>query len=594
MFRRKESKDPKKTPEPKKDTTTTSTSSAPPQKPQPTTTSSKTTGATTTVKTTAPSSSVKTSSPSTPSTKLVTGKTSSKSTSKPGTGTTTTLSKKTSSSMPTSTSTGSIVMTAPPPAKPIIVRIMTKDGVLRIEISPSKAVKDVINEISKRTQTPPDQISLRKQPTDQISISPELSLNKAGIQHGDLLIAHYQKTITAQTDINKILQAPESFEGHGQKEMILLDNDWGSDSSASELENKLPCTHPKTMKCPRCTKKDRYVELHRQCPNHPVWGSCTQCQAWRQSLMPRLKSQTKRKCKQFRISSAAGQAFSSFAITYGKQFKRIGFIFGRETEDKAVEAEWIYEPPQVSSEAGAGLLRSDEVELVERIAGCFGLKMLGWIFTHDWRDYVMSPYEEIQASKFQLKYGHRFTTLTMLVDEPPAEALEKAAVPKKDKDGKPIEVKPPTKGGMEAFQISMQLTRLVRRDIIKAEQDRPEVIQTTEPVLVEMRETGEVPIEFGLVTIPIVAFTSSFSSSFPVENRPIDPPTLPDLKSYLFNQKRKGFSFAESLRDLHLLIYLTQHFDKDVVFQIAQAAAIGSFAGCEGYEVMLRSLVGMD
>ena len=70
-----------------------------------------------------------------------------------------------------------------------------------------------------------------------------------------------------------------------------MDEDAGSDSSEDDESHKKLCNHGPNVKCPNCTKSQRYVEVHRRCPLHPPWGSCVQCQEWRQSLMPKMKRQ---------------------------------------------------------------------------------------------------------------------------------------------------------------------------------------------------------------------------------------------------------------------------------------------------------------
>ncbi|KAH7823773.1 putative Nuclear pore localization 4 (Npl4) [Monocercomonoides exilis] len=498
-----------------------------------------------------------------------------------------------------------------PPAvtpKQIIVRITSRDGMFRIEIMNTCTIKDLIEKFSTQVHVNSSEVTISPKPEKQ-GFPLTSTLADCKFENGTRVFANYSEAdSTEKPEEGKSadpLEAPAEFSAAARTTRILVDEDAGSDSSGEEAEQSGKCTHPPSMKCPKCTKSRRYVELQRHCPLHPPWGSCVQCQEWKHSLMPTMKRQTKRKCKQFSLSQSAGQAFASFAITYGERFKRIGIIYGRETPEKGVEAEFIYEPPQLSTAEGVGLLPDPLKDKMAHLAAALGMKRVGWVFSHDVRESPLTAQEAIQAARFQIEDGHRFTTLALTLPDKEREKREREKREKKEMQKASSSSTPSSalaeeeeeekdKQGMSAYQVSMQLTRIIRRGIVKDEQEFEDVIETKEPVLVEMKETNKIQVEFGLVVVPITSFESRFTNMFPISNRPIYTPSNADLKEHLLEAKKRKELFLRTISDIPLLIYLLNVLDEEIVLEMAKAAASGTMKQYEGFELVLRSMAGLD
>ncbi|KAJ4458828.1 putative Nuclear protein localization protein 4 [Paratrimastix pyriformis] len=475
---------------------------------------------------------------------------------------------------------------AQPPRQPAewTIRVMTPERPLRVQISPSQSIGELKQRVAAQLGKPASAFDLVLHQAGPAAAPFRITstVASAGLQHGSMVLARFGAV--GQPPVDQAL--PESFaeaaktSEEGQDgEMVLVDEP-SDDSSAAEEPNMLKrCNHGPEMHCPNCTKSSKMVPKRRRCRLHPPWGSCIQCIEWRRDLMPKLHQQAKRKCKGIRMETMsapvpadyarvpAGAAFQQGVQQYHMQ--RLGYMYGTENPDKTVTVEFIYEPPQDGSAEGVVLLPDPDQTNVDTLASMLGMKQIGWVFSHSQRAYPLSAAELLQAARFQDKHGKRFVTLTAPVME-----------------NGDIEI--------HAFQTSQQCVRLLRRGTLSDEPADETHLATTEPVIVELAETGRVEVEFFMSVIPLLAQATParLNNRFPIENRPRQA-TLQTLKDHLLQQT--GTPFIETLSDFHLLLFLSKQpqLDMLVIAQLCEAVKQHSVEGFEGNEILITSLAGL-
>mmetsp|Transcript_1484 Transcript_1484/g.5458 ORF Transcript_1484/g.5458 Transcript_1484/m.5458 type:complete len:546 (-) Transcript_1484:62-1699(-) len=115
------------------------------------------------------------------------------------------------------------------------------------------------------------------------------------------------------------------------------------------------------------------------------------------------------------------------------------------------------------------------------------------------------------------------------------------------------------------------------------------------PVMVERKDVTEVDNDFWIVAVPIKDHTGTAQSGFPIENRLHPPQTADDIRSAIQSRSATCSSYAEKLRDFHLLLFLSKQMDKNDVLAIAESTNDYIDGGdvSEGYKVLIDAIAGI-
>ncbi|KAH7577461.1 hypothetical protein ACOSP7_001632 [Xanthoceras sorbifolium] len=255
--------------------------------------------------------------------------------------------------------------------------------------------------------------------------------------------------------------------------------------------------------------------------------------------------------------------------------KRGGFMYGTVSDDKKVEVNFIYEPPQQGTEDLLYLLRDTEEEkTVDAIAAGLGMKKVGFIFTQtiiqNKKDYTLSNREVLQAVEFHAE-SHMEEWVTALVK---------------------LEVSDDGSAAIhfEAFQMSDMCVRLFKEGWFESEikeGDDPKLSKMKKDVVVGVKDVKEVDNDFFLVVIKILDHQGPLSSTFPIENRNTQV-TMRALKSHL--DRAQSLPLVKWISDFHLLLFLARFLDLNSDIPALTQCVQTQTAVPEGYKLLINSL----
>ncbi|TXG63547.1 hypothetical protein EZV62_010541 [Acer yangbiense] len=288
--------------------------------------------------------------------------------------------------------------------------------------------------------------------------------------------------------------------------------------------------------------------------------------------------------------------------------KRGGFMYGTVSEDKKVEVDFIYEPPQQGTEDVLFVLRDTEEEkMVDAIAAGLGMKKVGFIFTQTImqnKDYTLSNREVLQAVEYHAESGMEewVTAVVKLeVGEDGSAAIH-----------------------FEAFQMSDMCVRLFKEGWFESEikeGDDPKLSKMKKDVVVGVKDIKEVDNDFFLVVVKIldhqcvgmespgasdmgfckvgtgffmvfVSYQSRdlegpLSSTFPIENR-ITQVTMRALKNHL--DRAQSLPLVKRISDFHLLLFLARFLDLNSDIPALTQCVQTQIPVPEGYKLLINSL----
>ncbi|XP_044492541.1 NPL4-like protein 2 [Mangifera indica] len=255
--------------------------------------------------------------------------------------------------------------------------------------------------------------------------------------------------------------------------------------------------------------------------------------------------------------------------------KRGGFMYGTVSEDKKVEVNFIYEPPQQGTEEILCMLRDPEEEkLVDGIAAGLGMKKVGFIFTQtimqNKKDYTLSNREILQAVEYHAESNMEewITAVVKLeVSEDGTAAIH-----------------------FEAFQMSDMCVRLFKEGWFEteiSEGDDPKLSKMKKDVVVGVKDVKEVDNDFFLVVLKILDHQGPLSSTFPIENRSIQA-TMRALKSHL--DRSPNLPLVKRISDFHLLLFLARFLDLNSDIPALTQCVLTQTAVPEGYKLLINSL----
>jgi nuclear protein localization family protein 4 len=272
-------------------------------------------------------------------------------------------------------------------------------------------------------------------------------------------------------------------------------------------------------------------------------------------------------------------------------------------------ADVIYEPNQNGNAYVAHVDEEDEEsQTAEAIANAMGYERIGCVFSQSDVDRgdesvsAMSAHEVTLCAKLQAKYGKEFVTVIVVQFEDEDEEMQVT---------------------FEAFQVSDQCVKLYEdgffeldektgvaklpasssAGIAKEEKEEEEGsfsnwgshTKLVKPVMVERKDVTEVDNDFWIVAVPIKDHTGTAQSGFPIENRLHPPQTADDIRSAIQSRSATCSSYAEKLRDFHLLLFLSKQMDKNDVLAIAESTNDYIDGGdvSEGYKVLIDAIAGI-
>lgn len=290
----------------------------------------------------------------------------------------------------------------------------------------------------------------------------------------------------------------------------------------------------------------------------------------------RVTRQENPHCESVSFDRDCADAFQHYVNeTLAFAVKRGGFMYGTVLEDKRVEVNFIYEPPQQGTEEVLYVLRDEEEEkLVDAIAAGLGMKKVGFIFTQtimqNKKDYTLSNREVLQAVEFHAESNMEewVTAVVKLeVSEDGSAAIH-----------------------FEAFQMSDMCVRLFKEGWFEteiAEGDDPKLSKMKKDVVVGGKDVKEVDNDFFLVVVKILDHQGPLSSTFPIENRTTQV-TMRALKSHL--NRSLSLPLVKRISDFHLLLFLARFLDLNSDVPALAQCVQAQTAVPEGYKLLINSM----
>ncbi|KAL6065293.1 Nuclear pore localization protein NPL4 [Balamuthia mandrillaris] len=425
-------------------------------------------------------------------------------------------------------------------AKDIVVRVRSKGGTHRVQISPSSTVDQLKEKIAAQTSVPKDDQKLhleeRGRPGRELTHSQQ-TLISLGATNGQMFFLEYEGTDPNQTT--------------GKKKLKDIKRKWDLKSYMDHLDSQ-------------------GLIFKRQEESH-----CKQ-------LSPDFNA-----CNQFQLNCQA------FAF----QRCRIGLLYGNySTDTNRVTVDVIYEPPQQHQQTEDGVDLSfssstflldtagEEIAKADELAALLGYKRVGWVFSHEGeREHVFTSQEVVVAAEMQSR----------LMKEDPL--MAKYFVTLKVF---------PTEDGMssfEAYQLSDQAVKLQESGVLKPIQRDAAVCQLREEVLMHRAGAGRkdaTEIDPTVLVVPVALdseYQGALRADFPIENRPESPQTTESLKAYLLARKKTGEPFVKTLADFHLLLFLCSTYldPKTDMPALCQAVQTGDTEVTEGFKLLIESFAGL-
>ena len=275
------------------------------------------------------------------------------------------------------------------------------------------------------------------------------------------------------------------------------------------------------------------------------------------------------------------------------QCMRVGFLYGTFQEDNSVVVDFMYEPPQSTTDTSFELLEDPRIETVEALAAMLGRRRVGWTFAHPMREdgFFLSGREVIEAAEQQVVAAGDIAETPFVTVRVTVNAKNETVV--------------------DAIQVSKQCMEMAAEQVLQVSSNLGMcAINQTFTAVVELKggaqktnhrgkEVNEVETAAFIsgTGVPVKNHNSDVfvSSLFPRCNRAIMQ-AGEDLKRHLSKVGQKGWTLLDLLSDFHLLLYLatcgalSMEDDMRPLCQcIVDRKPIG-----EGHTLLIRSLAGLD
>ncbi|KAG5502859.1 hypothetical protein JKF63_04629 [Porcisia hertigi] len=300
-----------------------------------------------------------------------------------------------------------------------------------------------------------------------------------------------------------------------------------------------------------------------------------------------------------RVDAQSINIFQSFVAQMDWKLQRYAILYGLyDDTTRTIEVHSVYEPEQHGNTYTFEPVQDPHLDKVDKIAKVLGLRRVGVACTHPMRnlEQILLNYRELLlCSKEQSLYGDECVLLTVApaampseesggTTSAPRELATASVAASNDATAAPNIVV-----SCQAWQTSPQCVHLYRLGVLQespagetALQDveRARQVHSTIPLEVAQTDTdpsghqrfvtkapsAEVDTRWFTSYIAVQQFESPIvRGAFMRLARPgMPPPALQNLRNYMRDPKRKNMSFAETIADFHVLVYLlTQIFTTD-------------------------------
>lgn len=295
-----------------------------------------------------------------------------------------------------------------------------------------------------------------------------------------------------------------------------------------------------------------------------------------------LKAPDAAMCPKVSLDTASLDNLQQYMWSFNFQKMRIGFLYGHFNEDKSVKVEFIYEPPQTTTDSTFEILEDEEEEeRVHKLSELLGVSRVGWLVLHPPREefFHLTGLEVLTAAELQLEAAEGVNDTSFVTVKMTLDADEKVDV--------------------HACQVSKVCMEMVAEGALEVSKHPGNChVNDTFTVKVELKPTDEVSTNFFMANVPISQHNSTdFVSFFPRPHRLGQPAgSTADLKAQLEKAGKEGWTLLDLLCDFHLLLFLSSSvldLDQDIP-KICISLRDRSVPLDEGYVLLLRSIAGMD
>jgi nuclear protein localization protein 4 homolog len=333
-----------------------------------------------------------------------------------------------------------------------------------------------------------------------------------------------------------------------------------------------------------------------------------------------------------KVDAQSINIFQSFVAQMEWHLQRYGILYGTyDSASQTVEVHAVYEPEQHGNAFTFEVVPDPHLAKVDEIAKELGLQRVGVACTHSVRDMdkmLLNFRELLLCAKEQSRFGDECVLLTVgpsatasLAGEKanstaPGEAPTSANVP----GGSASNANEPAFiVSCQAWQTSPQCVQLYRLEVLQEAPTGEAALQTVEqsrnvhctmPLEVAQTDTDpsghqrfvtkapstEIDTRWFTSYIAVQQFESPIvRGAFMRLSRPgMPPPILANLHNYLNDPKRKNASFAESIADFHVLVFLltqvlTSAEDLHALCAVAREKKMTEAA--RNYEAILKTMM---
>lgn len=278
--------------------------------------------------------------------------------------------------------------------------------------------------------------------------------------------------------------------------------------------------------------------------------------------------------------SASGTKTKKYGETKGTM--RVSDFVSEEDEkpEKCVVADCIYEPKQ-QVENGTDLVvdfESEETLTAIRVAKAMGLQWVGFIFSHppgrDGFHFSANEVTEAAYACLEATEGQVDSPFTIVKVAPGQDGIQ-----------------------MDAFQLRTTCLKMIINDALLKMPSRPGFFAVDEKyqAVVEAKSAEVIDTDYLIKRTPIKSHSSECSSKFPPRNRHAasDQPNADALRKLLSSQLDNPSQLRKSLKDFHLLMYLTDALGVETVEEIAGNLRTASQEEQvpEGFVLMVREVM---
>eukprot|EP01059_Diplonema_ambulator_P034361 TRINITY_DN7648_c0_g1_i1.p1 TRINITY_DN7648_c0_g1~~TRINITY_DN7648_c0_g1_i1.p1 ORF type:complete len:374 (+),score=96.11 TRINITY_DN7648_c0_g1_i1:538-1659(+) len=290
------------------------------------------------------------------------------------------------------------------------------------------------------------------------------------------------------------------------------------------------------------------------------------------------------------VDSDTAMFFQSFLRQRDFSVQRMAYMYGT-VEGTTVRCHCCYEPEQESRATSYTPLEDDRLAKVDGIAALMGLRRVGVLVSAPPAtpsDPVLTAAEVLLTAQQQAEHGAHCCLIQVRLSEDRSEVK------------------------VEAYQASSQCVDIYKEGTLSPHPTDPKLVMSEreleavkeidrdsaghKAMVVSKSATHEVDSVWFTVPVPIGGFESDVvGNRFIRLNRPGEvPPTWENVKIFLKDPKRSGKSFAEAVRDFHLIVFLSGWFDiKREMPGFVAAMVSRNPSDMAGYEHTIKAYAGM-